>query len=148
MGHLTEADPVAVLLPWLQTSEEVTTAFGGPDRVGPYNRPPYPCAVLTDPPGNDRDLRHLIVPLVQIEVLGDPDGTPGKHVLRRCLYAILERIKALPDTVQDDPEKPVVTHVQSTGGGGYLPLPTGQPRYLSTVQVFMHPPRVTPNLTP
>lgn len=111
----------------------------GGDRVGPRNEPPYPCVVLTDPPGTDLSLRHLIAPTLQIEVLGDMDGSPGKPELREILYTILEELVALADSVQDDPTQPVVTAVTSTGGGGWVPMPTGQPRYLATVQMHLHP---------
>lgn len=143
MGDLTEADPVAVLRPWILASPEVENVLGGPDRVHAEHRPPYPCVVLTDPPGSDLGLRHLIAPIVQVEVIGDPDGTPGKPALRRALYTVLQRIRDLPDTVQSDPTQAVVTAVVSTGGGGWSPLPTGQPRYLATVQVYLHPPATT-----
>lgn len=143
-GHLTEADPIPITRAWLLASPLVTEALGGPDRVSAHNEPPYPCAVLTDVPGSDRGLRHLIAPLVQVEVIGDVDGTPGKPALRRALYTILERLRDLPETEQTDPTLPIVTAVVSTGGGGWSPLPTGQPRYLATVQVYMHPPRVIP----
>lgn len=140
MGHLTEADPVAVARAWLLGRQAVTEALGGADRIGPYNEPPYPCVRLTDPPGNDRTLTHLIAPLLQIEVLGDRDGTPGKTTLRRILYTVLEELADLPNH-ETGPGQPVVTAVTSTGGGGWAPEPTGQPRYLSTVQMHMHPPR-------
>lgn len=138
MGHLTRADPIAVARPWLLSRAAVTDVLGGPDRVLATNRPPYPCVVLTDPPGDDRNLRHLIAPLLQIEVLGNMDGTPGKHVLREALYTILDELVLLPEQ-PTGPGDPVVTHVESSGGGGWVPLPTGQPRYLSTVRLYMHP---------
>lgn len=138
MGHLTEVDPVATARTWLLSRQAVTDALGGPDRVGPVNEPPYPCVRLTDPPGSDRSLRHLIAPLLQVEVYGDMDGSPGKPVLRRILYTVLEELAALPDQ-PTAPGESVVTAVISTGGGGWTPEPTGQPRYIATVQMFMHP---------
>ncbi len=148
MGHLTEADPIAAVRPRLLASSDVTAALGGDNRVRARNEPPYPCAVLTDVPGSDLGLRHLIAPVLQVEVLGDMDGTHGKPQLRRALYTILETIAKIPDTVQADPTLAVITAVVSTGGGGWVPLPTGQPRYLATVQVYMHPPQVQADLTP
>lgn len=139
MGHLTRADPVAVARAWLLSRQAVTTALGGADRVLADNEPPYPCVVLTDPPGNDRDLRHLIAPMLQIEVMGDMDGSPGKPALREILYTVLEELVVLAESEQTDPAQPVVTAVTSTGGGGWVPMPTGQPRYIATVQMHMHP---------
>lgn len=141
MGELFEVDPIGLARPWLLQREAVTFALGGPDRVLPKNEPPYPCVVLTDPPGNDRDLTHLLAPLLQIEVLGDLDGTPGKPALRRILYIVLSELKLMAE--QDfAPWDTVVTNVGSTGGGGWSPLPNGQPRYLATVQIHAHPGRV------
>jgi hypothetical protein len=140
VGHLTRADPVAAARAWLLTRQSVTDALGGPDRIGADNVPPYPCVVLTDPPGDDRFLRHLVAPILQVEVLGDMDGSPGKPVLREILFTVLEELVALSDSVQTDPTVGVVTAVTSSGGGGWVPLPTGQPRYLATVQIHMHPP--------
>jgi hypothetical protein len=136
VGSLADVDPLAVTRSWLLSRQRVTEVVG--ERVGPYNEPPYPCVVLSDPPGNDRDLTHLIAPLVQIEVLGDPDGSPGKPVLRRVLYIVLEEL-ALLRTKDFGPGEAVVTNVGSTGGGGWSPMPTGQPRYLATVALHMHP---------
>ena len=94
--------------------------------------------VRADPPGDDRTLVHLIAPVVQIEVYGDPDGSPGKPALRRILYTVLQSLARLPETPTVAGE-PVVTAVVSTGGGGWSPEPTGQPRYLATVRMYMHP---------
>lgn len=138
MGDLTDVDPVAVARAFLLTRSAVTEALGG-DQIGSHNEPPYPCVVLSDPPGNDRFMRHLIAPLLQIEVLGDMDGSPGKPALRRVLYRILQELATLPEH-PCVPGQPVVTDVVTSGGGGWVPMPTGQPRYLATVQMFMHPP--------
>lgn len=141
MEHLTEVDPVAVARAWLtREGSRTSAALAGGGDVGPYNEPPYPCVRLTDPPGNDRTLTHLIAPMLQIEVLGDLDGTPGKPELRRILYTVLEELVELPEQPSAAGE-PVVTAVTSTGGGGWSPEPTGQPRYIATVQIHMHPPR-------
>lgn len=138
MGDLADVDPVATARTFLLASARVSEVLGGPDRVGAHNEPPYPCVVLTDVPGSDRDLTHLLAPLLQVEVFGDPDGSPGKPALRRILYTVLAELKALREQTFG-PGEPVVTDVRSTGGGGWSPEPTGQPRYLATVQMFMHP---------
>lgn len=135
---LADVDPVAIARAPLLASERLEAALGGGGRVGPYNEPPYPCIRLTDPPGDDRDMRHLIAPLVQVEVYGDPDGSPGKPALRRILYIALQVLKTLPEQDYQRGE-PVVTQVTSSGGGGWSPEPTGQPRYIATVRLHMHP---------
>lgn len=143
MGDLADADPVAVARAWLVTRTALTDLLGsGSDGIGADNVPPYPCVRLLDPPGNDRTLRHLIAPLLQVEVLGDLDGHPGKPMLRNILYRVLQELVLLPEQ-PTGPGEPVVTHVQSTGGGGWAPEPTGQPRYIATVQMFMHPATVS-----
>lgn len=140
MGDLSTVDPIAVARTWLNSRTAVTDALGGPDRIGPYNEPPYPRVRLTDPPGNDRDLTHLVAPLLQVEVYGDPDGSIGKPELRRILYIVLQELRAIREQ-EFGPGETVVTDVVSTGGGGYSPEPTGQPRYLATVALYMHPGR-------
>lgn len=140
MGHLTKADPVAVARAWLLSRPALTNLLGEVGGVGSHNEPPYPCVVLTDVPGSDLGARHLIAPGLQIEVLGDIDGSPGKPALRAILYTVIEELVALSDSEQQDPAMGVVTGIVSTGGGGWVPLPTGQPRYLATVQMYMHPP--------
>jgi hypothetical protein len=102
------------------------------------NEPPYPHVRLLDPPGSDRGLQHGLAPLLQIEVLGDLDGSHSKPLLRRILYVILGALAELPD-IPAQPGQSVVSYVESSGGGGYVPEPTGQPRYIATVRMHMHP---------
>lgn len=134
-------DPVAIARTWLTSRPAVLAALGGnTNSIGPHNEPPYPCVRLTDLPGDDRNLRHLIVSSVQVEVLGDLDGSPGKPTLRAILYLILGELAHLPEQTFG-PGQTVVTNVTSTGGGGWSPEPTGQPRYVGTVAMAMHPAR-------
>ena len=140
---LVDADPIGAALPYLNAHADVTAALGGAGRVGGTNRPPYPRVLLTDlPGGDDRTLRHLISSLVQVEVLGDLDGSPGKAALRRMLYVVLGALEEWP-RVPVGPQDVVVTSVASASGGGWLPL-ADQPRYVGTVRVHLHPPRVAP----
>lgn len=140
MPDLVDADPVAVARAYLTTHAEVLEALGGPDRISANNEPPYPhLGMLDTPGGSDRDLQWLIAPEISLTLWGDMDGSPGKAVLRRTLYVVLQALRDMPD-VPTVPGQPVVTHVQSTGAGGWSPEPTGQPRYLARVQMFMHPP--------
>lgn len=141
MPDIYDVDPVAIARAALLADEGMSAALGGDDRVGPYNEPPYPRLQLSDPPGNDRDTRHLIAPMVMIEALGDLDGTPGRPALRRILYRAITVLRDLPQVPVTDFEQTVVTGVGSTGGGGWAPLPNGQPRYITTLQIFAHPGR-------
>lgn len=138
MPRLTEADALAVAFARLNSSEAVTSELGGEGRITDSNTPPYPCVRLIDPPGNDRFAQHLIAPIVQVEVLGDLDGTPGKHVLRRILYTVIDELVDIPNQPVG-PGQPVVTSVTPSGGGGWSPEPNGQPRYIATLVMHVHP---------
>jgi hypothetical protein len=141
---LARADPLPRVIAWLDGHPAVVEALGGAGRVGAGNAPPYPRLRVTDPPGgDDRRLLWLISTLVQVEAYGDLDGTPGKAALRRILYVALGALAELPE--QDTPAGgPVITDVRSSAAGGWSPLPSGQPRYIATVQVWTHPAPVSP----
>jgi hypothetical protein len=138
---LVDADPVALAVAYLASHPDVTAAHGATGRVDGRNRQPYPRTVITDPPGSDGALRWLTLPTLQVEVLGDVDGRPGKAVLRRILYTVLGALMDWP-SMPVTGAQPVVTDVTSRVGGGWVPLGNGQPRYVATVQIGLHPPRV------
>lgn len=134
---LARADPLPRVISWLSEHPAVIDALGGVGRVGAFNKPPYPCLrVLDTGGGDDRNLRWLICQEVQLEAFGDLDGSPGKEALRRILYVAMAAVAELPDQLG---ASPVITSVGSGRAGGWVPEPTGQPRYLSTVLVFAHP---------
>mgnify|MGYP001606914646 CR=1 FL=1 len=139
---LLDVDPVAVAIAHLTGHEYVVATLGaGAERVSGVNEPPYPRLVITDPPGGDpREMTWLIAPLIQIEAFGDLDGHPGKWALRRAAWAATLALTELP-TLPSVPGQPVVTKVEGRTGGGWLPLATGQPRYVTTVQMYLHPAR-------
>lgn len=144
MPSLADADPIALVVRYLDSRSRVIEALGGEGRIGMLNEPPYPRVVLGNPPGDDRDMQHLVAPLVQFEVLADPEDTGAGQALRRILWTILEELRALPErqALQEFnhlADEPWVTGVTSTGGSGYVPLPTGQRRYIATVRLHMHP---------
>ena len=144
MGDLADTDVVALSRRFLAAHPGVTEALGGEGRVASLNEPPYPRVRLTDPPGDDRDLTHLIAPLLQVEVLGDPGLTGQKPELRRAMYRVLQALRDLPEQQAlgewtREAGEPVCTAVTSTGGGGYVPEPTGQPKYIATVRLYVHP---------
>lgn len=148
MPDLVDADPVKAARTYLLGRPAVAEALGGLDRIGLVNKPPYPRLGIEDTPGgSDLDLNWLIAPELTLKLWGDLDGAPGKAELRRIFYVVLQELADMPNhpTV---PGQPVVTRVLSTGAGGWSPEPTGQPRYTSRVQLFMHPPIVIPEPTP
>lgn len=141
MARLADADPLALLVPAVSADQRVADVLGVPldrlpDHVSDRNEPPYPHIKMTDPPGSDLGLRNLMAPLIQVEVHGDMDGSHGKPLLRNVLYTVLEVLAEYPDRPQ---ARPVITAVTSSGGGGWAPEPTDQPRYLATVTVYIHP---------
>lgn len=137
VDDLAAADPLPRALAWLSGHPAVTEALGGPGRVGGMNEAPYPRVVLTDVDGDDRGLRWLISPVIQVEALDDLDGSTGKEQLRRCLYVTLGALMELPGQ-QPGPGEPVITDVRSVRGGGWVPLPTGQGRYVASVRLWTH----------
>lgn len=139
MPDLVDADPVDVVIAYLNSHPEVVAVLGGDDRISKENEPPYLHLGITDTTGgSDRTLRWLIAPELTLKLWGDLDGTPGKAAMRRALYTILQALRDLPDQ-PTEPGQPVVTAVESRVGGGWTPEPTGQPQYSARVQVFLHP---------
>lgn len=142
MVDVVDVDPVAVARAYLNSREGLIQAFGGGDRFSSRNEPPYPHTALLDTPGgNDLTLDWLVGMELTIETYGDLDGTPGKAALRTLHTRVLQELRDLPKQPVDDPALPVITAVTFPGARGYVPLPTGQPRYLSRVVLWGHPPR-------
>lgn len=140
-ADLAAADPIPRVISWLGSHAAVTRALGAPGRVGADNVPPYPRLRVLDPPGGtDGALRWLLAPEIQIEALGDLDGSPGKAALRFMLYTALGALKELPDAPAE-PGQVVITSVAGLRGGGWARLPTGQPRYIASVTCHVHPGR-------
>jgi hypothetical protein len=139
-ADLAAADPLAAARTWLLSHPAITWP------IESRNQAPYPCVVLTDPPsGSMRGARWLIAPELTLHALGDPDGSTGKAELRRILVVTLSALIELPD-YPTAPGAPVVTNVESSGSVGWSPEPTGQPRYVTSVRMYMHPPQavITP----
>jgi hypothetical protein len=139
MATLADTDPVVVALRHLRADPAVLALLDGDaERVRGDNVPPYPRVRLLPAPGDDRDLLWLIAPGVQVEALGDLDGSPGPAALRRLLYTCTMSLRRLPDLPPVD-GLTVVTNVAVSSPGGFVPLPNTQPRWLSTVQMHLHP---------
>ncbi|MFF7838769.1 hypothetical protein ACFZC6_08135 [Streptomyces ossamyceticus] len=136
---LADADPVSVILAWLQEHPEVADALGGPGRVSGIEEAPWPHLVIGHGPGGDlMDLNWRIAPEVTLEVYGDPGGWPGKAELRRIL---LRCAKATQDLVEAPhvPGRPVVSGIKPSGLLVWSPLVDGQPRWLMNLSVTLHP---------
>lgn len=136
---VVDADALAVVLAALNAHQGLRDAFGHGEApfASSRNEPPYPHVKITDTPGGtDRTLHWLTSQELTVETHGDLDGTPGKAALRRLHVLVLQTIRDLPTAEQDHP---VVTGVTFPGARGYVPEPTGQPRYLSRVQIQIHP---------
>lgn len=130
------ADPMPRVLSWLAGHEAMVAALGPGERVGPYNRPPYPRLRVLDTGGDDRALVWLSGTDVQIEAYGDLDGAPGKAELRRLLYLAFGVLMELPEQPGGSP---VISGVRSLRAGAWSPEPTGQPCYRGAVRVMSHP---------
>jgi hypothetical protein len=143
-ADLAATDVVPLVTWWLGQHPEVAAALGA-GHVSMRNEAPWPCLVLTDTTaGSDGDLLHLTSPEIQLEAYGDLGGLPGKAALRKLLYTALGAMRELADQPWPYPDGapegcPVVTFVQSSRSGGWLPLASGQPRYIAGVRVFCHP---------
>jgi hypothetical protein len=137
VDDLAAADPLPRILAWLAAHPVLAGELGGPGRAGALNEPPYPRLRVNHQGGDDRDLRWLIAPEYQIEALDDLDGTTGRARLHRLTYLALGALAELPDQPVP-PGGPVITSVTSIRGAGWLPLPTGQGRYLAVVRVHSH----------
>jgi hypothetical protein len=136
---LADADPVSVLLAWLQQSDEVADALGGPNRVSGIAEAPWPHLVIDHGAGGDlRDLNWAIAPEVTLEVHGDPGGWPGKAELRKILMRCATAAKGVVEAPHT-PGQPVINGVKPSGLLVWSPLVNGQPRWLMNLSVTLHP---------
>lgn len=139
MGDLSTADPIATALAWLQGHASVLAQFGSVTHVSGLNEPLYPHLVVTPSGGGtDRDGVWLVAPEVQIETWGDPDGSPGRAELRRLHYVAVMALKELPRRAHTTATT-VVTAVAPTSSAVWSPDPLGQPRWLGTFSLSLHP---------
>ncbi|MET8696965.1 hypothetical protein ABZV65_30995 [Streptomyces bauhiniae] len=136
---LEDADPVAVLLAWLQQSDEAADALGGPDRASGIPEAPWPHLMLDHGPGGDLGaMRWVTSPEVILDLRGHPGGWPGKAELRRILVRLVKAAQAIVEAPHV-PGRPVVNKVAPSGLLVWAPLIDGQPRWLITLGVTLHP---------
>ena len=143
MDSLLAADPVARIVAHLQAAltpapGDTENALAGCRTVSAHNEPPYPCIVVSDPPGGDVGRGQWIVrTAVQIEVMGAPDGSVARSTLKAVAYAAIARLASLPEAPYD-PFWPTITDV-TAAAPGWSPMPSGQGRYLFRATVTSHP---------
>ncbi|OEJ21115.1 hypothetical protein [Streptomyces subrutilus] len=136
---LADADPVSELLAWLQQSTGVADALGGPGRVSGIPEAPWPHLVVTHGPGGDlRDLTWATSPEVTLELHGDPGGWPGRAELRRILLLCATAAKKVVEAPHV-PGLPVISGIAPSGTLIWSPLVDGQPRWILTLAVTIHP---------
>lgn len=142
------SDPVPLAGWWLSNHQAVTAAFtdcGSTPHVGMWNEPPWPAIVVSETgAGSDGALLWQSAPELQLEVFGDLDGKPGKAALRHLLYTTLGALTELaaaqwPYGDGCPAGAPVVSWVASSRAGGYVPLATGQPRFVAAVRLYVRP---------
>ena len=141
--YLAGVDPVGAATGWLAAENTplaeliASMATGEGRHVGPDNAPPFPRLQITDSNADLRGFTGLHWVSLTIAVLGDPDGRPGKAVLRQLAVATVEWLHAMT-------EVPVVggcVFTEVTGDGlAWSPLPPhNQPRYVVTSTLWSHP---------
>jgi len=141
-GVLADADAVAVALAWLQNHERLAAEVGG---ISGIVESPWPRIVVSSGAGGDLgDLRWNIRQEVQLEVLGDPDGRPGKAALWRIAMLAVSALAELQDRDDVPPGVPVVSGVDANGAVVWSPLANGQHRWVISVYLTLHPPQVMP----
>lgn len=143
-----DADPVVVVLEWLQSLPAVTDLLGGPNHLSGIYEDPWPHLVVDD--GNSQDLRNLLWEAeweVDLALYGAPNGAPGKAALRAMALRIMQAVADLPEQQQTGPTVPTVSKVRPTALV-YQPLSSGQPRFNMSVALTISPPRELPIITP
>ncbi|WP_435059865.1 hypothetical protein [Streptomyces sp. bgisy060] len=137
--NLANADPVSVMLAWLQHHPRVAEALGGPGRVSGIPEAPWPHLRVMHGPGGDlRTLTWATEPEVILEVYGDPGGWPGQAELRRVLLTCATAATGLTEAPHS-PDQPVVSGVRPSGALLWAPLVDGQPRWIMSLSVALHP---------
>uniref|UniRef100_UPI003F49A5E7 hypothetical protein n=1 Tax=Nonomuraea sp. CA-251285 TaxID=3240002 RepID=UPI003F49A5E7 len=135
---LPGADPLGRVVGWLLAHPAVTAALGGPDRVSADNEGPYPHLQVTDVGGNYRAAQWLVATDIQVEALADLDGGTDRATLKRLMLLACAAVAELPE----HPAPlggPVISQVESQGARGWVPLASGQGRYLTILRVWSHP---------
>lgn len=141
VAELAHHDGLAGVLP--AAADGAYNVTGGSEGETGNVLPPWPCLrVVETGAGSDRRLIHDLAPELALELWDDPapSGQLPVTELRRRLYVILQLLVGVVEAREWLPGEPVLSYVGSTTKGTYLPDPTdGQPRYLATVAVVVHP---------
>lgn len=140
MPTQADVDPVALVYQWLRDHPATPLLLGGPEHVTGIPETPWPHVAVDDGFAGDTREGWSGEFEVSLEVLGAPDGTPGKADLRNLAYRVLDQLRALPEADVTDPTQPVVSKVRPSGVFAWSPLSNGQPRYVLGVIVTVRPP--------
>lgn len=144
-----DADPVAVVLAWLQNHPEAERLLGGPGHVSGVEEAPWPRLIVDGGVGGDLrtftwDAEHEVT----LTLVGDPTGAPGKAAMWSIALRILRLVADLPDQQEVDEYSPVVSKVRPSGVAVYQPRQNGQPAYNFGVFVTLRPPLLLPESDP
>lgn len=140
-----DADPVAVVLAWLLAHPEIPALLGGPAHISGVAEAPWPHLVVDDGQGGDlRDFWWDAELEVSLQLLGHPNGAPGKGAMRSLMLRVLAAVAQLPDTQTVTAGVPVVSRVRPSGTYVWAPLANSQPTLLAGVYVTIRPPLVLP----
>lgn len=138
---LSDANPVAVALAWLQDHPVTAATLGGPGHVTGLTEAPWPhLRVHGGPNGSIRDSRGSAEYEVELELVGDPTGAPGQAVLWQAGMRLLDALCDLPEQQTTGPGVPVVSRVRPNGVLAWAPMTNGQPRYIIGVTIVIRPP--------
>lgn len=141
MADQSDADPVAAALGWLRAHDVAVDVFGGPEHVSGLTEAPWPHLSVSN--GTNGDLRGGVWSgehEVELEVVGSPDGAPGKAALWRAAMKTIRALVDMPEQAYQSVTDPVVSFVRPTGVAIWAPMSNGQPRYITSVMVTIHPP--------
>lgn len=142
-----DADPIVVVLEWLRGHPQIETLLGGPglDHVSGIEEAPWPHLVVGEGAGGDlRDLQWAGDYEVTLELVGFPDGRPGKAAMRKTALRILRLVADLPEQQPADETRPAVSRVRPSGVALYQARTNGQPTYQFGAILTVRPPLVLP----
>jgi hypothetical protein len=95
---MADADPIPVLMQWLQQNAIFNEVVGDASHVSGALRAPYPHIILSQSPGGrPSDGVHFDYPEIRLDAVASPEGLPGKAELLRVLKVTAVLLSAYPD---------------------------------------------------
>lgn len=141
-----DADPVEVVIEWLESHPVTTDALGGPDHISGALEAPWPHLIVTDGAGGDLRLLQWDAEYeVSLELVASPEGM-SESEMRRTLMRIIAAVAELDDIDYTDPTKPVVCGVRGSGVTVWQPLANGQQKLIASVYITITPPQIVAGL--